>query len=961
MFATLTSRALAIAMAAGFLGFGGSPKLAEKPAVFVAESPHGVATVLPFEDATVSVNTTLGALRFRLMDLVSITGSADDVKVETVARDEHHGVLVTSSLRYRDRDGVQRYEPGRREPLSLQARHGPWPTACIPPHIEIHLASDDRIKVQRDGLRIPVRIQNQPVELSAAGIRALRLIADSSNRPATVIVSFLSGRVERGELDDPTGRLRTRDLFGNRVDIPFHAIRSILGERSILTALPVTGTRRHDGRVVVRYPDGRTASGDLDPVLFQIDTSFGSVEISSELVLHMEADGDARMHTYTVAGERLIGRVSPHEIALRTTDGQAHIRVADVSHMLFPGPSIPVPDGWMVATFAAGDKLLVRFPDRHPPYRVDDEGPIDGIQRITPAGRRTLMLDTADRTIEARTDSARVELTALSLADHVRTRWSLIEHLAMSRNGLAASSPAGLPTATPATEPDAPANPPREPAWPARSAWTMTQGPAPRYDGETPRTPSITVPTGFGALELPHNQLAALHTSDGDSALFIETVLGDCIALTRIRRRQREALTAAFELDTFPEQATVRLREQAAPPDALPVWRLLDGSVLRAELASTTLRFSDQGRRAGATDIDTENLDALVRTGGDRFLLNTHHGPLEGRILTTRLELTLAVTGEPIAIDTGHIESMTRAGGGPLPPALDEIPGLPSKFGNQVLIEGDSFMQGNPAPDALPEETPPYPAVVSTFWMDRSPVTIAQFARFAEATGHTTTAEQLRRPVTWRAPGFEQTPLDPVTCVSWLDAAAFCNWRSRQAGRTPVYNLANLPDVEIDPWADGFRLPTEAEWEFAARERGREIRYPWGNAAPAGDTAPANYRQANGEPRDPWLHTSPVMAFPPNGLGLYDLAGNVWEWCQDWFHENAYQVLRQRRPQDPLMAHPPSGAPRRSMRGGAYNTGLDFMRTTSRGHGHPVASSPHVGFRCVRSVRNDPATTAGRP
>ena len=126
--------------------------------------------------------------------------------------------------------------------------------------------------------------------------------------------------------------------------------------------------------------------------------------------------------------------------------------------------------------------------------------------------------------------------------------------------------------------------------------------------------------------------------------------------------------------------------------------------------------------------------------------------------------------------------------------------------------------------------TPPVTVALEPFWIANTPVTVAQFAAFAAATRYVTDAERLPGAATWRQPGFPQRPEDPVVCVSWHDAAGYCNWRSAVAGLTPGYR-ASRDEVVFRAGADGYRLPLEAEWEYAARSGGQDHLYPWGNQA----------------------------------------------------------------------------------------------------------------------------------
>jgi formylglycine-generating enzyme required for sulfatase activity len=261
-----------------------------------------------------------------------------------------------------------------------------------------------------------------------------------------------------------------------------------------------------------------------------------------------------------------------------------------------------------------------------------------------------------------------------------------------------------------------------------------------------------------------------------------------------------------------------------------------------------------------------------------------------------------------------------------------------------VVLPGGVFLMGTDDPDGFPEdgEGPVREVTVAPFAVDTCCVTNERFAAFADATGYRTDAERfgwsyvfarflpakLRgsspRPehtpwwcgvagASWRHPEGPGSRLEgrwdhPVVHVSWHDAAAYCEW----AGR---------------------RLPTEAEWEYAARGGLDQARYPWGDELTPGGAHRCNIWQGRFPVRDTaedgYSGTAPVDAFEPNGYGLHNVAGNVWEWCADWF--------------DP-------GERERSMRGGSYLCHASYCnryRVAARTGNGPDSSTGNLGFRCA--------------
>ncbi len=177
----------------------------------------------------------------------------------------------------------------------------------------------------------------------------------------------------------------------------------------------------------------------------------------------------------------------------------------------------------------------------------------------------------------------------------------------------------------------------------------------------------------------------------------------------------------------------------------------------------------------------------------------------------------------------------------------------------------------------------------------------------------------------------------PMLEVSWYGAAAYCNWLSERQGLRPCYNLSNW---DCDFAADGYRLPTEAEWEYAARGGLERSKYPWGNEE---DPTKTNW-WGSGDPfeKDPYPRTTPVGFYPPNGFGLYDMAGNVWEWCNDWYGLSYYDFKIKDNPRGPA-----SGSARVT-RGGSWILNPDRSRCSNRNFNYPHYRGLGLGFRVVR-------------
>ncbi len=254
------------------------------------------------------------------------------------------------------------------------------------------------------------------------------------------------------------------------------------------------------------------------------------------------------------------------------------------------------------------------------------------------------------------------------------------------------------------------------------------------------------------------------------------------------------------------------------------------------------------------------------------------------------------------------------------------------------------------------------------YYFGRCEVSVGQFAEFVEETGYVTTAERLRnasvfigkairRPgnASWKRPYFKQHDMHPVVCVSWWDAIAYCNWRSAREGLAPCYVTGPDSTVTWDREADGYRLPTEAEWEYAARSRGRDIKYSWGDSMPVIDGRPAGNTRDEAAHRqwgvgsywegydDGYAWTAPVDTFAPNFSGIHGISGNVYEWCWDWYSEEWYEKSPV---EDPIG---PTEGTMHACRDAGFGCPIYQEVVSSRGKGYPYLAFSWGGFRIARS------------
>ncbi|MEO6740406.1 MAG: formylglycine-generating enzyme family protein [Chthoniobacteraceae bacterium] len=289
---------------------------------------------------------------------------------------------------------------------------------------------------------------------------------------------------------------------------------------------------------------------------------------------------------------------------------------------------------------------------------------------------------------------------------------------------------------------------------------------------------------------------------------------------------------------------------------------------------------------------------------------------------------------------------------------------------DMVRVAGGAFTMG--ANDGAPDEQPLHDVRVKEFWMDRSEVTNAEFARFTKATGYITSAElALPQAGSWCfKPGADAKAADRRT---WIEFVPGASWRrshgANGAGsdiegkdKFPVVHVSHDDALAYCKWARK-RLPTEAEWECAARGGVILTRYPWGNEIAPGGAWRANAWQGNFPAKDDALDgfagLAPVGSFPANGSGLRDLAGNAAEWCADWYRHDYYGELRpdpnfaaHRNPRGPDTSTDPGepGVWKRVVRGGSFLNTAEECRVSARGKEASGFSAEWLGFRCVKDA-----------
>jgi sulfatase modifying factor 1 len=343
---------------------------------------------------------------------------------------------------------------------------------------------------------------------------------------------------------------------------------------------------------------------------------------------------------------------------------------------------------------------------------------------------------------------------------------------------------------------------------------------------------------------------------------------------------------------------------------------------------------------------------------------------------------TPSQSSDPIQCDTGMSRHSLRAAA-----MLD--PGIATAFAKSagshdapagmVWILGGRFWMGT---DHMQDAQPVHQVEVKGFWIDRTDVTNEEFARFVKATGYVTIAE---RPLDAKefpnlapedlAPGSAvfTPPAAPVSLdnpLAWWRFVRGANWRHPIGPKSNLHGKEKYPVVQV-AWPDavayakwaGKRLPTEAEWEFAARGGRDRQNYPWGNELnPKGkwmaNTFQGHFPDKNTS-KDGYAGIAPVASFPANDFGLFDMSGNVWQWVSDWYRPDYYAQLGNNdvaaNPQGPADSFDPAepGVKKRVQKGGSYLCTDQYCGRYipgARGKGDPDTGTNHLGFRCVRAV-----------
>jgi len=367
---------------------------------------------------------------------------------------------------------------------------------------------------------------------------------------------------------------------------------------------------------------------------------------------------------------------------------------------------------------------------------------------------------------------------------------------------------------------------------------------------------------------------------------------------------------------------------------------------------------------------------------------------LIGLLAFTLFSCSSSNNKEEVEVEEGEIESCHENIPDRFNPSANAASGAieerdaPISHDGMVWIEGGEFTRGSTDDRGRADELPAHKAKVDGFWIDETEVTNAQFSAFVEATGYVTIAE--KKP-DWEEikkqlpPGTPKPPDEVLVAASltfhspnqpiplnnaaqWWEWTPGASWRMPQGPGSSIEGKENFPVVQV-AWDDakayakwaGKRLPTEAEWEYAARGGLEEKSFPWGDDPVEKSGFMANIWQGDfpvtDKGVDGFTGLAPAKSFDPNPYGLYDMAGNVWEWTNDWYREDYYSKITDEvsvNPQGPKDSFDPQEptVPKRVVKGGSFLCNVSYCegyRVSGKMKSSADTGLEHTGFRCVSS------------
>jgi formylglycine-generating enzyme required for sulfatase activity len=245
-----------------------------------------------------------------------------------------------------------------------------------------------------------------------------------------------------------------------------------------------------------------------------------------------------------------------------------------------------------------------------------------------------------------------------------------------------------------------------------------------------------------------------------------------------------------------------------------------------------------------------------------------------------------------------------------------------------ATIDGGSFMMGSKDDNQIAEtdEQKQHKVVINTFSINKFEVTVWEWKDYCKKT-------KKKMPAT---PAWGWNDNNPINNITWVEAIQYCNWLSKQDGLKPAYAIAG-PNITCDFAANGYRLPTEAEWEFVAKGGKKSKGYAYSGSNKIDDVA---WHLKNSQKKPHVVGTK-----MPNELGIFDMNGNVWEWCWDWYNKDYYKIEDTNNPTGPARGE------NKTVRGGSWDSQLNYLRNSNRVSTPPQKTHEFYGFRIARNIK----------
>ncbi len=383
----------------------------------------------------------------------------------------------------------------------------------------------------------------------------------------------------------------------------------------------------------------------------------------------------------------------------------------------------------------------------------------------------------------------------------------------------------------------------------------------------------------------------------------------------------------------------------------------------------------------------------LIIIAGIAACNNSVNGPASKDLFKAKIDAAVSCTS--IGLTPGDSVNYMRGGGSEFQPTIANKQVPVSKADGMVWIPGGEFSMGGVNPvgmmdgghENMNDARPVHRVYIDGFFMDETEVTNKEFEAFVKATGYVTVAEH--KPTKKEFPDAPEENLIAGSIVftptvapnlndhyQWWAYVQGANWKHPLGPGSDLIGKENYPVVHI-AWQDanayakwaGKRLPTEAEWEFAARGGKAGDLYAWGNQFKPDGKFMANTFQGkfpeHDEGSDGFAGIAPVKQFEPNAYGLYDIAGNVWEWCSDWYRPDYYQTVSENKktinPRGPETSYDPQepDQQKKVQRGGSFLCTDQYCTrymVGTRGKAEYRSSSNHIGFRCVKDIAANSVT-----